>query len=342
VNRFLSALLILSVLPACSLIQPLDAAKPAAAGGSSNGGDGNANGGDGNANGGDGNANGGDGNANGGDGNANGGDGNANGGDEATSGGSHPTVNGGASPSGGAGGKAATGGAGGKAATGGAGGKAATGGGGAGGSATTGGTGGGPPTGPYCSGPVTPCGGSLLGTWELQSSCVILSASDPTVPAACQGAVAFQGYEFTGTVTFTQSSLTFDTNEAVLQTLKYTSACISALHADSVDFPRVPAGPASTDACSTIAGLLAAPMTYATCPYVAASSSCNCSLDFGAPAATGTDAYVLVGAGQEQYVDEVTDPNGDYPVSFCVRGTTLTTSQSSDTGQVIQHVLTLR
>jgi hypothetical protein len=302
VKKLAWALLLSSALPACTLIQPLDDAKPADD--SSAGGKGNGSGGSGKNDGGS-------------------GDTTAGGAGATESGGSGDTTAGGASPSGGA----PSGGSAGRAPTGGAGGVA--------------GAGGSPQTGAYCAGPVAPCGGNLIGTWLLQSSCVILSASDPTIPATCQGATAFQSYTLTGAVTFATSSITSDTNESWMETLKYTTACITSLHADSADYPNFPASPpASAASCSMIASIFADSMTTASCPYASAGGgTCNCTLNFSANSQIQTDAYELVGT--EQYVDDATDPNGDYPVSFCVKGNTLTTSQSSASGQVIQHVLTL-
>jgi hypothetical protein len=149
--------------------------------------------------------------------------------------------------------------------------------------------------------------------------------------------VAYQGYTLTGTITFTQSTITASTSETYAQTLEYTNACIAALNADSTDFPNVPQGPASVNTCSMIADLLADSLTTVNCPY--ADNSCNCTLDLNAPSVVGTSSYKVDKNGT-QYVDETTDPNGDYPVYFCVGGGTLTTAQLSPSGQMVEHVLT--
>jgi hypothetical protein len=164
---------------------------------------------------------------------------------------------------------------------------------------------------------------------------------DPTVPATCQGAVAYKSYTLTGAVTFGANSITSETNESWVETLEYTTACISSFKADTTDYPNFPVSPpASTTTCSTLASVLADSMTTVSCPYISTGGgSCNCTLNFSATSQVETDAYELVGTGQ--YVDEATDPNGDYPVSYCVNGNTLTTFQSGSTGQSIQHVLTL-
>ncbi|HTA90680.1 MAG TPA: hypothetical protein VK745_13915 [Polyangiaceae bacterium] len=295
------ALLLSSALPACSLIEPLGDVTAGGADDSSSAGTGNGNG-------------------NGGSGKGDGG------GDTTTLGGSGTTANGGSgdTTSGGSG-VTTRGGAGGVSPSGGA---APTG-----GSTGTAGTGGGPQTGPYCSAAVTPCGGSLIGTWTIQSTCLILSTSDPTIPAACQDALGFLTYSVAGTVSFDGASLTADISSDIVQTLKYTTSCITALHASNSGYPPPPA----SSACSTLAAnQITNGATTANCPYDAANGgSCDCTLGFMS-SGTGTDNYTLTGTGQ--YVDE-SDPPG-YPVSFCVNGNTLTTSQSSPSGQVIQHVLT--
>jgi hypothetical protein len=307
VKKLAWALLISSALPACVLIQPLDDSKPDSAGGSSQ----NSEGGDGNSAAGKGTAGG----------SPSGGSGVTPSGGEGDTG-----PSGGAAPSGGAvgtGGKAPTAGAGGT--TAGTGGRAPT--------AGAGGTAGSTATGPYCTAAVTPCGGNLVGTWTFQSSCITLPTTDPTLPTECQGISGFLDYSFTGTVTFDGTSEEIDVTEQIDQTLKYTTACISALH-DS--HPTSVAPPASTTSCPMIASNLATSSSIdAYCPYSAANGgTCNCALVISGSGTT-TDDYTISGTGQF-----VTASEPDYPWTYCVSGNTLTVSQSDADGNVFQHVLT--
>jgi hypothetical protein len=238
------------------------------------------------------------------------------------SGGSGPS--GGAAPSAGAGGRPSFAGAGGKPSFAGAG-----------GAAPSGGAGGAGPSGPYCARPLTACGGSLIGQWAFQSSCLTLPTQDPSIPAACQGGDAYQSYMFTGSITFTNSAWQSNITEDAVETLKYTTDCLTALKASNASFPDPPA---STATCATLASnQIANGASDANCPYVAANGgSCNCVLLFSG-SGTGSDTYTLM--ANNEYVN-ASDPAGWSPVSYCVQGNVLTVSQTNPGGYTFQHTLT--
>lgn len=210
--------------------------------------------------------------------------------------------------------------------------------GGAGGTGGTAGAGGGGPTGPYCPGPITPCGGSLIGTWTTLSSCLILPTQDPTEPAACQNSATYQTYLITGGITYAAGVWQDTFTQNVKESLTYSNACVSALYQE--DSTRFPPPPASAATCQTYAtNQVSNGATSASCPYSASTTSCNCSLTFTG-SGTDSDTYTLSGANQ--YIN-ASDPAG-YPVSYCVKMTggvtTLTISQKSPQGFTFQHVFT--
>jgi hypothetical protein len=170
-----------------------------------------------------------------------------------------------------------------------------------------------------------------------QSSCLILPSNDPTIPAACEGADAYQRYKITGNVTYQATTWLEDYTQDVLETLTYTNACIVAFNKQDSSFPS----PASPSTCGTIAAnLVASGATTATGPYVSTSNSCNCSMTF---TASGTSGDTYGASSASQYVNNK-DPAG-FPVSYCVQTTggvtTLTTSHKTLAGYTFQHVLTL-
>jgi hypothetical protein len=226
---------------------------------------------------------------------------------------------GGSSPSGGASsGGASSGGIGGQAGTGG-----------------TAGSGGGTDS-PYCPGTITECGGNLVGTWEAQSSCLILPNPDPTIPTECRGADAYQRYKITGNVTYTDKTWVKDYTQDVLETLTYSSGCITAFHKMDNLFPA----PASVLNCGMIAANLASDgASSASCPFI--NNGCNCAMTFTASGVTTGDSYAKI--TNSEYRNSK-DADG-HAVSYCVQTvngvTTLTTSEKTTANYTFEHVLTL-
>jgi hypothetical protein len=236
---------------------------------------------------------------------------------------------GGGSPSGGASptGGASSGGASSGASSGGIGGQAGTGG--------TAGSGGGTDS-PYCPGTITECGGNLVGTWVAQSSCLLLPNPDPTIPTECRGADAYQRYKITGNVTYTDKTWVKDSTQDVLETLTYSSGCITAFHKMDSMFPA----PASVLNCGMIAANLASDgASTASCPFI--NNGCNCALTFTASGVTTGDSYAKI--TNSEYRNSK-DADG-HAVSYCVQTvngvTTLTTSEKTTANYTFEHVLTL-
>jgi len=174
----------------------------------------------------------------------------------------------------------------------------------------------------------------LVGTWLAQSSCLILPSTDPTVPAACQGADSYQRYRFTGNVTYTDKTWTEDYVEDTLETLNYTSACMTAFHQMNSLFPA----PASASNCGTIAvNLVNSGASTASCPFL--NNGCNCAMTFTHKGTKG-DSYALI--TNSEYINSK-DSEG-HAVSYCVQLVngvkTLTTSETTTAGYTFEHVLT--
>ena len=188
---------------------------------------------------------------------------------------------------------------------------------------------------PYCPGTVTECGGTLIGTWVPQSSCVILPNPDPTIPTACQGADAYQRYKVTGNVTYTATTWTEDYTQDTLETLTYSSDCITAFHKMNSLFPA----PASAATCSMIAANLKSDgASSVSCPFL--NNGCDCALTFTAKGTTG-DSYAKI--TNSEYINSK-DTEG-HAVSYCVHTvggvTTLTTSEQTTANYTFEHFLTL-
>ncbi|MEO8901532.1 MAG: hypothetical protein ABI488_07390 [Polyangiaceae bacterium] len=202
--------------------------------------------------------------------------------------------------------------------------------GGNGGASGTAGAGGGTLS-PSCSGTVRECGGNLVGTWVIQSSCVILPSANPTIPSQCNGADMYQRYKVTGNVTYTDKTWTEDYTEDTLETITYSASCITAFHKMDSTFPA----PASVANCGMIASNLGA--SSASCLFV--NNGCNCALTFTEQGTTG-DSYAKI--SNSEYTNSKDDGQ---PVSYCVQTvggvTTLTTSQQTLSDYTFERVFTL-
>ena len=124
------------------------------------------------------------------------------------------------------------------------------------------------------------CGGDVVGTWSIASTCLSVDVSSFT--AGCPSATAFpDGYQLTGMVTY-DSSLTFTmmTTLAGNVVAKYPAACLTP-----------PDGVPVT--CEQLRAALLAPGKYATVDCTADGTGCDCT--FGTTQTfSGTGMYKII------------------------------------------------
>ncbi len=161
-----------------------------------------------------------------------------------------------------------------------------------------------------------PCGGTVDGTWTLDSVCVegnLVAAMNATsgLPAACSSLFQSATLSGSGTVTFANGTETDNITQNMTATAVYTPACASAAAGATVTL--------SASVCSTLQSTMAGQsgVSSASCSF--SSGNCNCSLVYQTVNAT-SQSYSVSGS-------TITFTNGDNPIDYCVSGATLTASQ---------------
>lgn len=154
-------------------------------------------------------------------------------------------------------------------------------------------------------GKVSPCGGSLVGTWTITSSCE--SVSNFTFGAECPGATLDESQvTSSGTMTF-NADMTVTSSLSVSGTRRFS-------------LPLACGEAAAVGSCDEYASLIvpAPPEATTTCPTVG--SACNCTMVYAVPT-TSSGAGTYSAAGN---LVTLISPAGD-PVDFgyCVQGNTL-------------------
>ncbi len=173
---------------------------------------------------------------------------------------------------------------------------------------------------------VTACGGTLDGTWTIDSVCTegdlvgALNAMLATegLPAACDNMVQSATLGGTGTVTFANGSETDNITTTMTGSLLYTAACESAVAGTTVTL--------TASSCSTVQSTLTGAsggFTTASCSLSGGNCACDVTQQQQAPTAPQT--YTISG-GTLTY----TAANGG-SMQYCVSGTSLT-AQGTLTG----------
>ena len=173
--------------------------------------------------------------------------------------------------------------------------------------------------------PFTACGGNIVGTWRVVSSCG--SISSPACPSSeritAQSSAPQTAYTFAGDGTFTLTA-SGDLTEA----LRYPLACLGALTDAGIpqacaDIERAFVTPQTGDA-----GTQTVEVTSASCA-AAANETCACTavLKYGGPQTTsgsyttsGSQVALVASASDGGSRDAGADPVGEY----CVSGNSLT------------------
>lgn len=163
---------------------------------------------------------------------------------------------------------------------------------------------------------VTACGGSLLGTWKIVSTCFAAMAQGS---ASCASeTIGVTGFEETGTYVF-NSDLTY-------------SASVNPTGELDLTIPAscVPAQPIATTCATfnaTYAGLVSPGSPYASAGCAVTGTDCRCIFTFNGQPISVTGTYAVSGTGV------TLTPSGAAAStdSFCVQGTTLTLETASTT-----------
>jgi hypothetical protein len=161
------------------------------------------------------------------------------------------------------------------------------------------------------------CGGTLDGTWQMDTTCAEgdvaqMMAGQLSLPAACNGLFQTATLSLTGTAKFANGmetdNLTMTTDAKVL----YTPACVGAISRTTVTL--------TADICTTMQSNLLKNGTFssASCAFTGGNCACSVSNQQQSP---GTPVAYTVSGGTISYTD------GSSPMNYCVQGTTLTARQ---------------
>ena len=132
-----------------------------------------------------------------------------------------------------------------------------------------------------CSTPMAPmaCGGDIVGTWAVTSSCVHFTG--PIGDSTCPAATLEASVEYSGTVSYTAAmTYTQDVTVSGSETIVIPASClaVSCAAADQMFQSSPPPGTTSIHCAS-------------------AGSGCNCNAVLGSAAAPETGTYTLSGTG---------------------------------------------
>ena len=167
-------------------------------------------------------------------------------------------------------------------------------------------------------GPITPCGGSVVGTWKVATMCLgTADAGVPKADAACFTTTSNPNMKYGGTFTFLTDG-TYTANLAVSgsQTLTYSAGCFNGAYS-----------------CSTIDSVFKNPGTAdaglsGSCTS-SSSDNCTCNETMNAQMMPIKGTYTTSGTTISMTSDSDSTPDES---DYCVQGNTLTLRTSSSSG----------
>jgi hypothetical protein len=163
------------------------------------------------------------------------------------------------------------------------------------------------------------CGGSIVGSWKITSSCVTVDTSSMVPDMDCPSATGMaEGFKVTGSVSYA-ADLTYTSNTTVSGTVVVTlpASCLMQ-QGITLSCAQLQQG---LQAAATDAGF-----SSATCT---GSSGCTCKLALAPQASTTSGTYTTTAAG----LLTETETGGDASQSdYCVKGTALTVSPHTMAG----------
>jgi hypothetical protein len=170
----------------------------------------------------------------------------------------------------------------------------------------------------------TTCGGTLDGTWQIDTTCVVGNVVDmlsgqENLPSACSNLFQTGTLSATGTVMYASGMETDNLTMTIHATVLYTSACVSALDNTTVTLTAA--------MCTSLqSGLLnGGHFSAATCSFTG--GNCACSVVSQQQTPTTPLAYTVSGS-------RISYANGSSPMDYCVQGSTMSL-QSVESGVTI-------
>jgi hypothetical protein len=168
------------------------------------------------------------------------------------------------------------------------------------------GCGGGSSSGGACVG-ATACGGDIVGTWNITSSCVSLNASmfSTVCPAATSN---FSNLSITGTMNFAAAlTYTATTSSSGAATVSLPASCLTQQ--------------GTSVSCADLNLLFATNPAFSSAECTG-TTTCTCSVTFSNQTSTETGTYTTTPAGLLSQV--AADTPGSDDSNYCVKGSTLT------------------
>jgi len=171
-------------------------------------------------------------------------------------------------------------------------------------------------------GSFTPCGGNVVGTWNLVRFCIGTDAFGGTtsLPAECAGIVKSVDVNAAETFTFlADGTVTTDAQAgSMAMTYVYTSACLNATSGTSVTAENLVTTCSGLSVAFAAAGMTASAGSITPC--TASGDNCVCNLLKDIPQNSATDTYTTSGSNL------ITTASKDGKVTrdtYCVSGNTL-------------------
>ena len=163
------------------------------------------------------------------------------------------------------------------------------------------------------------CGGNIVGSWTITSSCISIDASNMVPEMDCPGATGTaEGFKVTGAVSYA-ADLTYTANTTASGTIvvKLPAACLTQQ--------------GFTLTCAQVqqslqANLSGSDYSSATC---SGSSDCTCKLGLSPQASASSGTYTTTAAGLLTEVETGGEPSQS---DYCVNGSTLTLSPHTMAG----------
>jgi hypothetical protein len=162
-------------------------------------------------------------------------------------------------------------------------------------------------------GNTTACGGDIVGTWKITSSCISVDATSMVASMGCPGETASaSGFTITGSITY-NADMTYSSNSTL------SGNVVVGLPASCLTQQGI------TITCGQLQQVLQGMAATAGFQSVrcSGSSGCSCTVALAPQASTETGTYGTTAAGVLTTTAAGGTPSGG---DYCVKGTTLTES----------------
>jgi hypothetical protein len=166
---------------------------------------------------------------------------------------------------------------------------------------------------------VTPCGGDVVGAWNVDDICI----PDPSVfvqqgidEAECQDAFQDVDIDASGTMTFTAEGMaSTDVSLSIGMHVVWTKACITALNPDLGELE-------TSAACTMLMNQSAMNDMFESASCRVVGANCECEVQLAPRAMTSSGTYTLDG---DQIIDDE-----NVAADYCVSGSSMTISAMAE------------